>query len=165
MSKVVLIGVSLAVGLGMGTLLDRSLLSTPHNSAAVEASADGMIPSAPLQGTVAATGTAVTFDIEPMRAMLREELAAAMVKAQGASTARPVAAEVAAPAASPQQQRDALQAAEALVVSGHWGDDERINFHKKLALLTPEQREQAMQQLMQAYNSGALKVSTSGPMF
>jgi len=168
MSRVVLIGVSLAIGLGLGTALDRSLLSTPRGNAEIEASAGEAIPSAPLQGTVAAPGTAVSLDIEPIRAMLREELTTALAKAQSASQSRSTPAE--APAAvnasvSPQQQRDALQAAEALVASGRWGDEERIGFHKKLAMLTPDQREQAMQQLMQAFNSGALRPSNSGPLF
>jgi hypothetical protein len=164
MSKAVLISVSLAIGIGLGTFIGRNLLSTPQNSASLEASADGVSPSAPVQATLADSGAAVTLDIEPIRAMLREELNAALARSQG-SQADAQAQLQPAPAStlSVQQQRDTLQAVEGLVSGGHWGDEERNDFHQKLAQLDPQQREQAMQQLVQAINNGSLKVSTNGP--
>lgn len=167
MNKLVLIGVTLAVGIGMGTLLDRHL--NPARDG-IEASAEGNAPSAPLQGTLSVPGTsgtsAVTFDIEPLRAMIREELALASSKLQTKPDARPVAASGAeVNEASPEQRRDSLQAVDTLINSGHWGDEERNTFHQRLAALDPQQREQAMQQLVQALNSGTLKASTVGPPF
>jgi hypothetical protein len=167
MHRFVLIGVTLAIGIGMGTLLDRNLLNSRES---VADGADGDIPSAPLQGTLSlpgSTGTsAVTLDIEPLRAMVREELALASAKTQG----RPDGRSVAAPSAqineaTAELRRDSLQAVDTMISSGQWGDEERNAFHQKLAVLDPQQREQAMQQLVQALNSGSLKVSTVGPPF
>jgi hypothetical protein len=162
MSKVILIGVSLAVGIGLGTFLDRSLLKTPPSSVSIEAGADGIAPSAPLQVAVQASGNSVVLDLEPMRAMMREELAAALAKSQRNGSAQQASAQVSVSAATPQQQREALQAADTLINSGHWGNEERNAFHQRLALLDPQQREQAMQQLVQALNNGSLKASTTG---
>jgi anti-sigma28 factor (negative regulator of flagellin synthesis) len=164
MNKVVLMSVSLAIGIGLGTFIDRNLLSTPK--ASLEASADGSSPSAPIQATLADSGAAVTLDVEPIRAMLREELNAALARSQAApGSAQTQQLSVSAPAStlSVQQQHDTLQAVEGLVSGGHWGDEERNDFHQKLAQLDPQQREQAMQQLVQAINNGSLKVSTNGP--
>jgi hypothetical protein len=161
MNKFVLLGVTLTAGIGMGALLDRNLFNPSH--AALEV-------SPPLQGTLSVPGTSVTsavsFDIEPLRAMVREELALASSKAQaksGASSSVPQPAPVA--EASSEQRRDSLQAVDTLISSGHWGNEERNTFHQKLAVLDPQQREQAMQQLVQALNSGTLKASTEGPPF
>jgi hypothetical protein len=168
MHKFVLLGVTLTAGIGMGALLDRNLFNPSH--VAVEVSADGNAPSAPLQGTLSVAGTSVTsavsFDIEPLRAMVREELALASSKAlakSGASSSVPQPAPVA--EASSEQRRDSLQVVDTLISSGHWGNEERNTFHQKLAVLDPQQREQAMQQLVQALNSGTLKASTEGPPF
>jgi len=164
LNKLGLIGVSLSVGIGMGTLLDRNLFNPTHDGGEANA------PSALLQGTLTVSGasgpSAVSFDIEPLRAMVREELALAASKTQPNSDARAVAAPRAETNdASPEQRRDSLQAVDTLINSGHWGDEERNAFHQKLAALDPQQREQAMQQLLQALNSGALKASTVGAPF
>jgi len=166
MSKVVVIGVSLAAGLGLGVFLDRNLQDTPHSSTASEVTADGIDPSAPFRGVVATTGSAVTFDVEPMRAMVREELAAALSKlaAGTAQAGSPtIAAEV--NSISPEQRQEAIQAVDGLIASGNWGNEERNTFHQKLGQMNPQQREAAMQQLVQAINGGSLKVSTRGAPF
>ena len=166
MSKVVLIGVSLAAGLGLGMFLDRNLQSTPPSSTPSEVAADGIVPSAPLQGELAATGSAVTFDIEPMRAMVREELAAALSRLPAGNAqvgSRPIAVEV--NPISPEQRQEAAQAVDGLIAGGNWGNEERNTFHQKLGQMNPQQREAAMQQLVQAINSGSLKVSTRGAPF
>ena len=168
MNKVALIGLSVVVGIGMGTLLDRNLLGPSH--AAMETGADGISPSAPLQGASSTPSpsdtTVVSIGVEPLRAMIREEMALALTKAQAGPDARSAAPQAApAPQASAEQQRQSLQAVDTLMTGGHWGNEERNTFHQKLALLDPQQREQAMQQLMQALNSGALKVATDGPPF
>jgi hypothetical protein len=56
-----------------------------------------------------------------------------------------------------------MQAANDIIAGGQWGDGERIRFHQQLAQLDPVQREQAMQNLVQAIDSGSLKVATEGP--
>jgi hypothetical protein len=115
---------------------------------------------------MATTGSGVTLDLAPIRAMVREELAAALSRAPGAgvqagSSSPP--AEVS--SASPQQQQDAIQAISGLMEGGNWGNDERASFHQQLGQLDPQQREAAMQRLVQAINSGNLRVATAGAPF
>jgi hypothetical protein len=131
MNKVVLVGVSLALGLGAGILLDRNVSGPSQGSALAEVSADGVAPSAPLQGVMATNGSAVTLDLEPVRAMVREELAAALSRMPGAG----VQAASSAPSgevsysASPQQQQEAVQVISGLIDGGNWGNEERVAFH------------------------------------
>jgi hypothetical protein len=109
-------------------------------------------------------------DYSALRALVREEMNAALVARGGA------AAVVAAPAAkiaSPElvtpeiqfKRREAQEQIDAMVVQGNWGNEQRFNFQQKLAVLDPEQKEHALQQLTMAINNGSLQLSTDGPPF
>jgi hypothetical protein len=159
----------LVVGLVSGVSLDRILAgdapaSTP--GASISASSGTSLAS-----RQPAYGTSASIDAGQMRSMLREELGSALTAAlarsgdNGRAAAEPRSTQASAPVmtTSPQQQQEAIQVANDLVTGGQWGDSERISFHQQLAQLDPAQAEQAMQRLVQAIDSGSLKVSTEGP--
>jgi hypothetical protein len=168
MIKPVLIGgVSLVLGLVIGAGLVRTPTSDPQaNSVRTAASASSGTSLAHLQPV---SGPAASLDAGQMRAILREELGAALTSAlansggNGRSELASTQASAPLVTASPQQQQDALQAANDIIAGGQWGDEERISFHQQLAQLNPAQAEQAMQTLVQAIDSGSLNVSTEGP--
>jgi hypothetical protein len=105
-----------------------------------------------------------------MRAMLQEELAAALAK-QGA-TARaveqptnqalphsvPVSKEVQA------QRQEAQQAATEILAKGQWGPEERASFHRQLAQLGPAEFEQEMQRLANGIDNHTISVHMPGVM-
>jgi len=111
-------------------------------------------------------------DYSALRALVREEMNAALVARSGSNPAAPAPAP-AAKAAPPEpvtpeiqaKRRDAQEQIDAMVVQGTWGNEQRFNFQQRLAVLDPEQKEHALQQLTMAINSGALQLSTDGPPF
>jgi len=168
MSRSILITVSLACGFVLGAGIDRYMMldsrtvDSPATKVA-EVRAGGVVP--PVQAQPAKT-TSAAADSSQMRTMLREELGTALTTAlagvSGSATAsNPAVAP--APAAPVKQQQEALLAASEIINAGQWGEQERISFHQKLATLDPEMREQAMQKLVQAIDSGALKSPNGGP--
>ncbi len=105
----------------------------------------------------------VAVDAPALRAIIREELSAALRSREKATPAEPEA--VAAPA-SPEllaKRHEAQEDINALIGGGVWGNEQRVEFQQKLLLLDPEQRDHAMQELVTRLNSGALKVETNGP--
>jgi hypothetical protein len=168
MSRSILITVSLACGVVFGAGIDRYVMLDSRTTVApavtqvAEVRTGGITPPVQLQP---AKTTSAALDSSQMRAMLREELGTALTAAlagvSGNSTAsKPTAAP---PTATPKQQQEALLAASAIIESGQWGEQERNSFHQKVAGLDPEMREQAMQRLVQAIDSGALKAPNGGP--
>jgi len=169
MSKSILITVSLACGVVFGAGIDRYVMLdsrtvAPAIANVTEVRTGGITPPVQPQQTKATTAT---LDSSQMRAMLREELGTALTAALAgvsgnASTSKPA---IAAPttAAPPKQQQEALLAASEIISSGQWGEQERNSFHQKLGTLDPEMREQAMQRLVQAIDSGTLKSPNGGP--
>jgi len=166
MSKSILITVSLACGFVVGAGLDRYMMldsatvASTHNTVAVHTSSPP--PLLQLQPNRA---TSASLDPLQIRAMLREELGTALTAALAGANgnsgmAKPVATPVS--TASAEQQKEAYQAATDLIGGGQWGEMERNSFHQKLAGLDPEMREQAMQKLVQAIDSGALKSPNGG---
>lgn len=167
MSKSILITVSLACGFVVGAGLDRymmldsaTVVSTASNTAAVHTSSPP-----PLLQLQPNRSTSASLDPLQIRAMLREELGTALTAAlagtsSNAGAAKPVITTVS--TASAEQQKEAYQAATDLIGGGQWGEMERNSFHQQLAGLDPEMREQAMQKLVQAIDSGALKSPNGG---
>jgi len=155
MIKNIFSGLLLACGIVAGVSFERIAAS---DSAAVHASSAVGSPSyvQPVKATA-------SLDEGQVRAILREELAAALTAAlanSGADAGHMEQSSIASPVvtASLQQQQDALEAANAIIAGGEWGDIERIGFHQQLAQLDPVQREQAMQNLVQAIDNGSLKM-------
>ena len=169
MVKTVLAGsVLVALGLVAGAGLDRILASdSPAGRSGTQVNASGSPPLAHLQP---ANASSSSVDVSQLRAIVREELAtaltAALATSDGNGRSVPVSAAMQASmpvvATSPQQQQEAMQAANDIVAGGQWGVDERMNFHQHLAMLDPAQVEQAMQNLVKAIDSGALKMSPDG---
>jgi hypothetical protein len=50
-----------------------------------------------------------------------------------------------------------------MVAGGVWGNEQRIQFQQRLAVLDPQERDRALQQLFITLNQGALKLQTGGP--
>jgi hypothetical protein len=96
-------------------------------------------------------------------AAFRHELAQALEHNKGPQ-APPTAEEPAPESAQAVSARQSAQAdIDALVTGSLCGDEQRDEFHRKLAALPPEQQKLALQKLVLAFNSGALKAQTNGP--
>jgi hypothetical protein len=154
---------AVAVGIVLGAGIDR-VVGSDDSATAVSSSATSATVQ-PLK-LVMATAPAASIDTNQMRAMMREELAAALAKqgsVHGAETvSRPV------PEAAPvtrelqEQRSQAMQTANEIISNGQWGEEERAAFHRQLAKLDPVQFEQEMQQLAKGIDSGAISVNTPG---
>ena len=165
MNRLIVCAVTLATGLSLGAMIDHSLVSSPQIGTRAEVGSDGVTAEAVTPPGSVPNAPAPTSmpDLATMRAMIREELALALAKPQASGQLTHVVAAAPAAAISVEQQREAMQSVEAMINGGRWGNEERNVFHQKLALLDPQQREQAMQRLVQAIDAGSIKVS-GGPM-
>ena len=116
--------------------------------------------SSSTSNSISASASA-SLDPNQIRAMLREELGTALASAlANKTTSQTVAAT--APAIPKEQQQATLQSVTDIIGSGQWGESERASFHQKLAALDPDLREQAMQKLVQAIDSGLIKAANGG---
>jgi hypothetical protein len=141
--------------------------------------------AAPAEGAASMPGTSIPtlvsrergwsdgraeVDYSALRALVREEMDAALAAKSGTHSAAPTAvlagkAETQEPV-TPEtvaKRREAQEQIDAMVVQGTWGNEQRFNFQQRLSVLDPEQRDHALQQLTTAINSGSLQVSTDGP--
>jgi len=165
MAKVALIcGVSIALGViaGVSVHLTRTAGPTPAVPR-LETQHTGTVPQTiPFQTqNVGSAG----LDAAQIRAMMREELAGALARQQPGPGGSPAAAKADAPVSAEIQRKSqqAVQEANALIAGGEWGDEQRESFHQKMAFMSAAQQEDAMQRLVQAIDSGSVKVSTLGP--
>jgi hypothetical protein len=163
MNKLIAIG-ALVLGFGGGAWWGYQ--AGPGDSPASEARTE--IPKLVIreQGLSPGPGRA---DIDPsvLRALIREEVTAAMAGKGGGnaagSPAVPTPAQAPVAAEKQAQGREALEQIEALVAQGTWGNDQRMSFHEKFLLLDAQQRDQAMERFATAVNSGTLTIKTDGP--
>jgi hypothetical protein len=103
---------------------------------------------------------AASIDMSALRTMIQQELTAALGAREGANPANPP------PPPSPEtlaRRRDAQADIEGMVAGGVWGNDQRIQFQQRLAVLDPRERDRALQQLFISLNQGALKLQPGGP--
>lgn len=116
-----------------------------------------------VEQTSSAASMPVTINATVLRAIIREEISAAL---RSKEQARPAESEAIAAPASPEllaKRHEAQEDIDALIGGGVWGNEQRVEFQQKLLLLDPDQRDHAMQELVTRLNSGALKVETNGP--
>jgi hypothetical protein len=95
-----------------------------------------------------------------LRTMIKQELTAALGAREGAKPANPP------PPPSPEtvaKRREAQADIEGMVAGGVWGNEQRIQFQRRLAVLDPQERDRALQQLFIGLNQGELKLQTGGP--
>lgn len=122
-----------------------------------------VIPARPVEQTARAQSMPLAIDASALRAIIREELSAAL---RSKEQTRPARLEAVAAPASPElsaKRREAQEEINALIGGGVWGNEQRVEFQQKLLLLDPEQRDHAMQELVTRLNNGTLKVETNGP--
>ncbi|MBS0416521.1 MAG: hypothetical protein JSR66_02325 [Proteobacteria bacterium] len=110
------------------------------------------------------------LDTNAIRAALREEIASALSERRlpmdvARSSVISAAPEVPAAHEPSAAQRDALLAIEGLIGGGVWTETQRLAFRENALVLSPEQREQAMQQLIAGINSGAIHLKIAGSPF
>ena len=157
MNKLIAIG-SLVLGFGGGAWWGYHAGSTDSPAPAARTE----IPAL----TIREPGlSAVRSDIDPsvLRALIREEVAAAVAGKAGSSPTAPTRVQNAASPEKQAERREALEQIDVMVAQGVWGNEQRFNFQQKLAMLDPEQRQHAMEQFATALNNGTLKVTTDGP--
>lgn len=158
-------GISLVIGAGMGWALHGAQPSSETAAGVKTASTQAFHAEAP-------RGAANMVELGQLRALLRGELAG-VVKSELAMAlaihdgVSPSAVSVPTPAAPPSpeliaQQNQALQTIDMLVSGSQWGEQERMNLHQQLAVLDPEQAEQAMQKVVRAIDSGSMQITTEG---
>jgi len=147
--------VSLIVGAGIGWMLQGANGVTPQ-VVADPIAARAM--SAPRGSSYVPTG----IDVAQLRIVLREELAAARVNdAQGTL---PTAIKEPAPSHElVAERRAAVEEIETMIRGGEWGNEQRVGFQERLALLDPEQGARLLREVTIALNNGTLHVTTGGP--
>jgi hypothetical protein len=145
--------VTLTLGLGIGAWWG-------HHQARVAASV-AEVPSPTLYAPATAIpAVAASIDMSALRTMIKQELTAALGAREGVKPANPP------PPPSPEtlaKRRDAQADIEGMVAGGVWGNEQRIQFQQRLAVLDPQERDRALQQLFITLNQGALKLQTGGP--
>jgi hypothetical protein len=169
-NKVIFHTVILTAALSLGAVIDRYVLTAAHDKKQIGFGADGNSPSASFP---TAACTSATKDLEPIRAIIKEELAIALsakpTRVKRGAEEPAAEAVVASPSLQQQetasQQEEAMQLLDALINNGTWGDEQRAQFQQIRGVLNPVQNEQAMQRLVEAVNNGHLRVSTTGPFF
>jgi hypothetical protein len=149
--------VALAIGAGMGwTLHSPDPIATPVAAAVRFAS--------PTMATTSATaGTAI--DVGLLRSVMREELAAALANQHGDGTSV-ASVPKAVPPASPElvaQRQEAMRDIESMVNGAEWGNEQRLGFQQRLALLAPDEAQRMLQQVVTGLNQGTIRVTTDGP--
>jgi hypothetical protein len=164
MNKLIALG-TLVLGFGTGAWYGYAAAPigpTPPAAAA--------IPALVSRGAGLSAGRAYV-DLSTLRALVREEMTAALVAgARSGSVAQsealvakagdgqePVSAETVA------QRREAQEQIDTMIAQGVWGNEQRSNFQLGMAVMDSQQREHVLQQLTTAINSGILQVSTDGP--
>ena len=157
MNKLIAVG-SLMLGFGGGAWWNYHSGST--DCAASVAHAES--PAATRREPSLSAGR-VDTDPSVLRALIREEVAAAVTAKVGSGPASPTRVQNAVSPEKQAQRREALEQIDALVAGGVWGNEQRLSFQQKLATLDPEQREHALLQAVSALNSGSLKITTDGP--
>jgi hypothetical protein len=157
MNKLIAVG-SLMLGFGGGAWWNHH--SGPTDCAASMAHVE--TPAATLREPGLSAGR-VDTDPSVLRALIREEVAAAVTAKVGSGPASPTRVQNAVSPEKQAQRREALEQIDALMAGGVWGNGQRLSFQQKLATLDPEQREHALLQAVSALNSGSLKITTDGP--
>jgi len=103
------------------------------------------------------------IDWAMLRAVIREEMTAAVAGRGANGSAAPTSVKNAVSPETLAQRREAQEQIDTIMSQGIWGNAQRLSFQQKLVMLDPEQRERALQQLTTAINSGALQIGTDGP--
>jgi hypothetical protein len=150
---------SIVIGVGFGWALRASRLDTNESATPARAPVAQLVLSQ--QQPAASSG----FDLAQLHAAIREELAAAGSQAAHAQSATTAAKERV--PASPElvtQRREALQEIQGMISSGEWGNNERIEFQRRIAVLDPEQARQALQQVLVGLNNGTIHAQTNTPL-
>ncbi len=146
--------IALTLGLGVGAWWG-------HHEARAEATSVAEVPSPTLYAPATAIpAVAASIDMSALRTMIKQELTAALEAREGAKPANPP------PPPSPEtlaKRRDAQADIDGMVAGGVWGNEQRIQFQQRLAVLDPQERDRALQQLFIGLNQGAVKLQTGGP--
>ena len=103
------------------------------------------------------------IDWAVLRAVIREEMTAALAGRGGNGPAASTSVKNAVSPETLAQRREAQEQIDTIMSQGIWGNAQRLSFQQELVMLDPEQRERALQQLTTAINSGALQIGTDGP--
>jgi hypothetical protein len=150
---------SVVIGVGFGWALRASRPADPNELAtAPRAQVAQLVPSQ--QQPAASSG----FDLAQLHAAIAEELAAA--SGSRAGNRQPTAAKEPVPASADliAQRREALQDIQGMISAGEWGNDERVEFQQRIAVLDPEQARQALQQVLIGLNNGTIHALTKAPL-
>jgi len=153
--------VSVVIGAGVGWTLhgsgssDTSEAATPAPARAAQLWVSQPQPAAPAE-----------LDMAKLRAAIREELAAAATSQGADKQPTTTAAKESVPASAElvARRREALQDIQGMISKGEWGSAERIEFQQRLAVLEPEQAQQALQQVLIGLNNGTIQALTHLPL-
>jgi hypothetical protein len=156
----VLCTLCIGVGAGIGWS-SRSTTSTGN----LDSCAQGLVESQPARPIWGSAVASAPLDATQLRAVIREELAAARSDKGGDRDVAAIAAvsQPPASAATLTERREAMQSIDSMVASGQWGNEERFGFQQRLMKLDPQQAELALQKVLVALNTGAIRVHTDGP--
>jgi len=145
------------VGLAVGAATGWTLHAPDPVAAPMAAAARFASPT-----VTAASGAAV--DMGLLRSMMREELSAALANQHSEGQSAALTPSVA--PASPElvaQRQEAMREIEAMVNGTQWGNEQRLAFQQRLALLEPDDAQRMLQQVVMGLNQGSIRVTTDGP--
>jgi hypothetical protein len=152
---------SVVIGAGVGWALHGSGSADTNESAT---SPPARVAQLVLPQQQPAASSAL--DLAQLHAAIREELAAA--SGSQAANRQPTTAaakqQVPASAELVAQRREALQDIQGMIATGEWGNNERIKFQQRIAVLDPEQARQALQQVLIGLNNGTIHALTKVPL-
>lgn len=163
MNKVALFG-----GIALGVIAGFCWSMYPKGqTAATPAARTSLLATFQSPSSQVGQTSAGAVDIAQIRAVVREELAAAVATLKDQTPSRsgkPAAAPEPPPA--PEllaQRREALATIDNMVAGGDWGNEERALFHSKMAVLDPDQAARALHEVVVGLNTGTIHAHTDGP--
>jgi hypothetical protein len=157
MNKLIAIS-TLVLGFGLGAWW-------AHQSGSPETSESSAVASTPtlMEREPSMSAGRADIDLSVLRALIKEEMTAVLAGKLGNNPAAPAPVQGPVSPETLAQRREAQEQIDTLIAQGVWGNEQRLNFQQKVAMLDPEQRERALQALTSGINNGSVQVSTDGP--
>lgn len=99
-------------------------------------------------------------EADDLRAIVREEIVAAMQSNRASESAAIANPETA--AVDTHVRQDAIAAVDAIIASGQWRDEDRSLFRQSMAKLPDADRDALMRKIVLGMNNGTIEVLTQG---
>lgn len=145
------------VGLAIGAAAGWSL-HAPDPIATPVAAAVGF-------ASPAASTASAAVDVELLRSVVREELSTALANQHSDRKSAAAAPQITSPPSAElvARRQEAMREIEAMANGAEWGNEQRLGFQQRLALLESEDAQRMLRQVVMGLNQGSIRVTTDGP--